>query len=156
CGDEPASRSRAVGAVGAEKRRAAIHPLADEASLAETTQRSPVSPRSRSMTLRTATLLTGSFILLALATSAVPAKQDKKENTAAKAQPRDGPWMKRHTDLVAEAKKGGIDLLLLGDAATDEWTRPLDAKAKRGGKAVYEKDLAPFKPANFGIGGDKT
>jgi lysophospholipase L1-like esterase len=79
----------------------------------------------------------------------------EKENTAIKPSPRKGKggmpdanWMKRHDSFVEIAKKGDIDLLLMGDSITDGW---------RGkGKAVYEKYFPQLKTANFGIGGDKT
>jgi len=80
---------------------------------------------------------------------------DKKEHTAVKPVPRDKNWEKRHEGFVAEAKKGGIDLLLLGDSITDGW-RSFNEKELRGGKRVYEKEFVPLKAANFGIGGDRT
>jgi len=55
---------------------------------------------------------------------------------------------KRHEGFVEIAKKGGVDLLFLGDSITDGW---------RGkGKKSYEAHFAPLKAANFGIGGDRT
>src|SRR5207248_8004812 len=54
----------------------------------------------------------------------------------------------RHDGFVAIAKKGDVDLLFLGDSITDGW--------RGGGKAVWEKNFAPLKAANFGIGGDRT
>ncbi len=82
---------------------------------------------------------------------------DKKENTAAKPSPRKGKggmpdanWMKRHERFVEIAKKGDIDLLLMGDSITDGWG------GKGTGKPVYDKVFQPLKTANFGIGGDKT
>src|SRR5437763_46324 len=47
--------------------------------------------------------------------------EDKKENTATKPVPRDEKWKARHEGFVAQAKKGGIDLLFLGDSITDAW-----------------------------------
>ena len=41
-----------------------------------------------------------------------------------------------------------MDLLFLGDSITDG--------SAGGGKAVWEKNYAPLKAANFGIGGDQT
>jgi lysophospholipase L1-like esterase len=49
---------------------------------------------------------------------------------------------------VEIAKKGGVDFLLLGDSITDGWR----GKAK----TIYEEKFGAFKPANFGIGGDRT
>jgi lysophospholipase L1-like esterase len=64
-----------------------------------------------------------------------------------KAEPRDARWLKRHEGFVADAKKGGIELLLLGDSITDAW---------RGQKALWAERFEPLKAANFGISGDCT
>jgi len=72
----------------------------------------------------------------------------RAENTAIQPAPRDAKWVERHEGFVAEAKKGGIDLLFLGDSITDGW--------RTKGKAVWEKQYAPRRAANFGIGGDRT
>jgi lysophospholipase L1-like esterase len=61
--------------------------------------------------------------------------------------PRDAQWMKRHEGFVAEAKKGGIDVLLLGDSLTEAW---------RGQKALWAERFAPLRAANFGLAGDCT
>lgn len=59
-----------------------------------------------------------------------------------------GNWMKRHEGFVAAAKKGGVDLLFVGDSITDFWlTR---------GKAVWDKNWAPLHAADIGISGDRT
>jgi len=71
-----------------------------------------------------------------------------KDNSATSPAPRDPGWVKRHEGFVEIAKKGGVDLLFLGDSITDGW--------RGGGKAVWEKNFAPLKAANFGIGGDRT
>jgi lysophospholipase L1-like esterase len=63
------------------------------------------------------------------------------------AEPRDARWVKRHEGFVADARKGGIDLLLLGDSITDAW---------RGQKALWAERFEPLKAANFGISGDCT
>jgi lysophospholipase L1-like esterase len=57
-------------------------------------------------------------------------------------------WIVRHEGFNAIAKKGGVDLLFVGDSITDGWAK--------GGKAIWEARYAPLKAANFGIGGDKT
>jgi lysophospholipase L1-like esterase len=69
-------------------------------------------------------------------------------NTAIEPAPRDEKWVARHEGFVAEAKKGGIDVLFLGDSITDGW--------RNGGKAVWDREYAPLHAANFGIGGDRT
>jgi lysophospholipase L1-like esterase len=79
------------------------------------------------------------FLLLAAAALA---------NTAIEPVPRDEKWVARHEGFVAEAQKGGIDLLFLGDSITDGW--------RTRGKEVWDREYAPLKAANFGIGGDRT
>jgi N-acetylglucosamine-6-sulfatase len=55
----------------------------------------------------------------------------------------------RHDGFVAIAKAGQVDLLFVGDSITDGW---------RDGQAleIWNRYFAPFKAANFGIGGDRT
>jgi lysophospholipase L1-like esterase len=71
-----------------------------------------------------------------------------QEVEATKPAPRDDKWVKRHEGFVEIAKKGGVDVLLLGDSITDGW--------RSGGKKVYAEHFEPLKSANFGIGGDRT
>lgn len=73
------------------------------------------------------------------------------ENTALMPVPRDFPtnWMSRHEAYVAEAKKGGIDLLFLGDSITDGW------RWGNGGSKIWPQLYAPRRAANFGIGYDR-
>jgi len=63
-------------------------------------------------------------------------------------EPRDGGWMKRHESFNALAKKGGFDVLFVGDSITQGW--------EGNGKDVWAKAIAPLGAANFGIGGDRT
>ena len=69
-------------------------------------------------------------------------------NTAVIPAPRDAKWVVRHEGFVEIARKGGVDLLFVGDSITDGW--------RSGGKAIWEKDFASLKAANFGISGDQT
>ncbi len=62
------------------------------------------------------------------------------------AAPRDGAWMEMHNNFLAQAKKGNIDLLFLGDSITQGWN----------GNAVWKRFYGPRHAANFGIGGDRT
>ena len=55
---------------------------------------------------------------------------------------------KRHESFNVISKQGEAQLVFLGDSITHGW----DGK----GKAVWTKDWAPLKAANFGIGGDRT
>lgn len=54
----------------------------------------------------------------------------------------------RHEEFLKISKAGGVDLLFVGDSITDGW--------RGGGKAIWDKTFGPFKPANFGISGDRT
>jgi len=83
------------------------------------------------------------FVSLAISALTVSA-----QNTAIQPAPRDAKWVERHEGFVAEARKGGIEVLFLGDSITDGW--------RTKGKAVWEKQYAPCHAANFGIGGDRT
>jgi lysophospholipase L1-like esterase len=79
-----------------------------------------------------------------------------KKNPAATPSPRMGKdgkadpgWMKRHEGFVEIAKKGDVDVLFLGDSITDGWRG-------KNGKTAWDKAFGSMKPANFGIGGDRT
>jgi lysophospholipase L1-like esterase len=73
------------------------------------------------------------------------------ENTALIPTPRDFPtnWISRHEANVTGAKKGGVDILFLGDSITDGW------HWDNGGKNVWAELYAPRHAANFGIGWDR-
>jgi len=72
----------------------------------------------------------------------------RQDVEATKPAPRDDKWIKRHEGFNEIAKKGGVDFLLMGDSITDGW--------RGGGKKVYSEAFDALKPANFGIGGDRT
>ena len=74
--------------------------------------------------------------------AATPAPKVGKAN-----QPQEA-FIKQHEAYVATAKKGGVDVLFLGDSITAGW--------RGAGKAVWARDFEPLKAANFGIGGDRT
>jgi lysophospholipase L1-like esterase len=56
-------------------------------------------------------------------------------------------FQKSHESFVAIAKKGDVGLLFLGDSITAGWN---------GQKALWTNAFGKYKPANFGIGGDRT
>jgi lysophospholipase L1-like esterase len=70
------------------------------------------------------------------------------DNTATNPVPRDPNWVKRHEGFVEESKKGGVDLLFLGDSITDFW--------RIRGSNVWVKYYEPRHPLNLGISGDRT
>lgn len=97
---------------------------------------------------------------LVLTWGSTSAQQPPAGNPAATPGPRlslqpDPNWLKRHEGFVEIAKKGGVDVLFLGDSITDAW-RFYDAQNGRGGKRIFDREFAPMKAANFGIGGDQT
>ena len=52
-----------------------------------------------------------------------------------------------HDRFVAIAKEGKTDLVFLGDSITAGWG---------GKKEIWDKAFGMYRPANFGIGGDRT
>ena len=83
--------------------------------------------------------------LTSVAQDKQPAKEQKK-NTAT--SPSAGVRKGRHDGFVTIAKKGDIDVLLMGDSITDWW--------RSNGKEQYKKFWEPLKSANFGVAGDTT
>lgn len=73
-------------------------------------------------------------------------------NTATNPVPRDPKWVKRHEGFVEEAKKGGVDILFMGDSITDFWR----VSGPKGGSNVWAKFYAPRHAVDFGISGDRT
>ena len=115
--------------------------------------------RNRLLALATLAALAAAPLALAeptTTTAKAPAttKVAAPKESADKPSPRggivkpDAKWMARHETYVELAKKGGIDVYFEGDSITDGW--------HGSGKAVWEKEFAPLKAANFGIGGDRT
>jgi lysophospholipase L1-like esterase len=93
--------------------------------------------------------LAGLFAALIL--SVVVRADDKKPDHAA-VKPADRlstkGWADRHQRFLAIAKKGGVDVLFLGDSITQGW--------EGAGKEAWKKSFEPLMAANFGIGGDRT
>ena len=61
-------------------------------------------------------------------------------------QPQVG-FVNAHNNFVKTAKEGKAELVFLGDSITAGWG---------GQKPIWEKAFGQYKPANFGIGGDRT
>ena len=80
--------------------------------------------------------------------ASVPVTNAVVQNTATNPVPRSPGWTRRHEGFVQEAKKGGIDILFLGDSITDFW--------RNRGSNVWNRCYAPRHAANFGISGDRT
>ena len=56
-------------------------------------------------------------------------------------------FMQKHESFLQIAKAGEAQLVFLGDSITAGWGNQ---------KAIWEKAFGQYKPANFGIGGDRT
>jgi platelet-activating factor acetylhydrolase IB subunit beta/gamma len=57
-------------------------------------------------------------------------------------------WQQTHWSFVNQAKKGGVDVLFLGDSITKGWAG--------AGKEIWARNYQPLKALNIGIGGDTT
>lgn len=57
-------------------------------------------------------------------------------------------WQQTHWGFVNQAKKGGVDVLFLGDSITKGWTG--------AGKEIWAQNYQPLNALNIGIGGDTT
>lgn len=101
-------------------------------------------------------LRAGMLVLsMALGLAAVATAQEAGTNAAVKPAPRDKNWVKRHEKFVEMAKRGGIDVLFLGDSITDAWGGEGHGE-RSAGNSVFKQEFVPLKAANFGIGGDQT
>ena len=86
-------------------------------------------------------LLAFSFVAIGLVVADSGAGE--KANPAAKPINRD---VARHKQFLEIAKKGGVEVVFIGDSITQGW----------GNNAAWKKNFEPLKAANFGIGGDQT
>ncbi|MCS7167699.1 MAG: GDSL-type esterase/lipase family protein [Gemmatales bacterium] len=85
----------------------------------------------------------------------IGAAAQEQLHSAIKPVPRDAKWLKRHETFVALAKRGGIDVLFLGDSITDSWGGEGHSPQAPGAK-IFAREFVPLQAANFGIGGDRT
>ena len=97
-------------------------------------------------------LSTLTLLALALNLSAQDAKPAAQgPDIAAPKFAKDGSpepgFVKRHEGYAQIAKAGGVDLAFFGDSITDGW---------HGKKEIWDAAFGKYKPANFGIGGDRT
>lgn len=81
-------------------------------------------------------------------TMGLSAAANMQANTAIIPVPKDEKWLKRHEGFVDEAKRGGVDVLFLGDSITDGW--------RKEGRFLWAEHFAPLQAANFGLDGDRT
>jgi lysophospholipase L1-like esterase len=74
--------------------------------------------------------------------------QENKNPCTTPVDKKDVGWVRRHESFVDRAKKGDVDVLFLGDSITHGW--------EGAGRKVWADKFEKLKPANFGIGGDRT
>jgi lysophospholipase L1-like esterase len=107
---------------------------------------------SRLILHRIPALLAGCLLTLSFAWAA-------PTNTAIQPAPKDAKWMARHESFLEISRRGGIELLFVGDSITDFWRDEKYWKSEfpyRAGKALWDRYYAPQHAANFGIGADRT
>ena len=82
-----------------------------------------------------------------VATKTAPQPPDVAAPKNGKDGQPDAGFLKSHQSFVEIAKAGNVDLLFIGDSITAGW---------RGQPEIWKKAFGAYKPANFGIGGDRT
>jgi lysophospholipase L1-like esterase len=96
-----------------------------------------------------------SLLICAVLFAPAAAQEKPKGYSTTEPVPRDAGWLKRHETFVGIAKRGGVELLFVGDSITDAWGGE-GHNPKAAGAKIFEKEFLPLKAANFGIGGDRT
>jgi beta-glucosidase len=92
------------------------------------------------------TLSLAALLCLALAPLA-PAQTAYEGGDATEPAARDADWWTQlHEKFLDRARQGEVDLLFLGDSITQGWND----------NDVWKRYYGPRRPANFGIGGDRT
>lgn len=101
-------------------------------------------------TLRNCVIYSLFFAALVLAMPQA-ALAEETPHTAITPVPRDQEfWLKRQDKINERTQQGDIELVFLGDSITQGWENP-DVQ-----REVWEPFYAKRKPANMGIGGDRT
>src|SRR5262245_11062696 len=106
----------------------------------------------------TSTLVRRFTLLLAVCfalVAGVRAGDDKPRHTAVDPVPRGGSPKTMHQKFLELAKRGGVDVLFLGDSITDAWGGE-GHRPESAGREIFSQEFEPLKAANFGIGGDRT
>jgi lysophospholipase L1-like esterase len=86
------------------------------------------------------------LVVVSTVMASCAAADAREGNSAVKPAPRDPHWVKRHEGFVAQAKRGDVDILFMGDSITDGWR----------GQKLWKEKYVPMKAVDFGIGGDQT
>ena len=90
-----------------------------------------------------------------LATATLAESLSLRANTATEPTALGESWMTKHDEFVQAARKGGIDLLSLGDSIVEYWLKDTVKDIPRGRK-VWDSEYVPLHAAGFGISGDRT
>src|SRR5438270_13086111 len=81
---------------------------------------------------------------------------DRSENPAVVPAPQaEAWWMARHEEQVHRAKRGGVDLLFIGDSITQNYEKP-GPPPDEVFLPIWEEYFAPHRPLNLGFSGDQT
>ncbi len=78
--------------------------------------------------------------------------KDAKAIVPVPRDPNDQVVQGRTKSFNEQAKKGGFDVMFLGDSITHCW----EAFNPKNGASVWKERIAPFNAVNFGIGGETT
>ncbi len=108
------------------------------------------------MLRHTTALMVGLILLARGAAAPVSLAEETAKHTANTAAPKyekDGKaiqkgFLARHNRFNERVKKGGVDLLFIGDSITQGW--------EGEGKSVWAKQYEKRNAVNLGIGGDRT
>ncbi|MEC5385810.1 GDSL-type esterase/lipase family protein [Uliginosibacterium sp. H3] len=99
--------------------------------------------RLRSLALR---LTLGAAVLLLNACSGTSTPTPARP-TAEEAPPKSAPqFIQAHQRFLERGMQGPVDVLFLGDSITAGWSKAPD---------VWQRHYGAWRPANFGIGGDR-
>jgi len=96
--------------------------------------------------MKTRTLILAALAVLFVVPTVVQAEES--DNPAIKPVPRSGWWMTRHAEKLEIVKKGGINLVFMGDSITHGW--------EGHGKQLWAERYAPRGAVNLGYSGDRT
>ncbi|MEA2709105.1 MAG: hypothetical protein QOF78_1706 [Phycisphaerales bacterium] len=102
-----------------------------------------VAPARAAAFAAVALFISASFVA---AQTTQPADVPAPKIDAKTGQPNE-KFMALHQQFLERAARGDVDLLFLGDSITAGWN---------GQKGIWQAHFDKYKPANFGIGGDRT
>ena len=88
------------------------------------------------------------LLLVAAQPAATPAAWEAAPRTKEYPWMSVATWKQLHEGHLARTKKGGVEVVFLGDSITQGWGG--------AGAAAWKKHYEPLNAANYGIGGDTT